>query len=127
MCRTLIIVALLLALGNPHTRAGDENVTVTTSRRVHPVLIRNEFGALLQIVMDVQRGKDLRLQAMHFTLDGTDDVGDLESLSLFATGDKEEFATALPFGKPIDAAKRLHFAAISCCAPERTFSGCPVG
>ena len=99
MGRTLIIAAIMFALGNPHTQAGGEDVTVTTSRRVHPVLIRSEAGALLQIVMDVQRAKDLHLQAMHFTLDGTDDVGDLESLSLFATGDKQEFATAIPFGR----------------------------
>jgi sialidase-1 len=109
MGRTLIIAAIMFALGNPHTQAGGEDVTVTTSRRVHPVLIRSEAGALLQIVMDVQRAKDLHLQAMHFTLDGTDDVGDLESLSLFATGDKQEFATAIPFGKPIDAAKTVAF------------------
>ena len=109
MGRTLIIAAIMFALGNPHTQADGEDVTVTTSRRVHPVLIRSEAGALLQIVMDVQRGKDLRLQAMHFTLDGTDDVGDLASVSLFATGDKQEFATAIPFGKPIDAAKTVAF------------------
>src|SRR6185312_13533409 len=100
MGRTLIVAAIMFALGSPHTYAGGEDVAVTTSRRVHPVLIRNEFGALLQNVMDVQRGKDLRLQALHFKLDDTDDVGDLESLSLFATGDKQEFATAIPFGKP---------------------------
>jgi sialidase-1 len=109
MNRILIIATLVFAMGNPPAQAGGEDVTVTTSRRVHPVLIRNEAGALLQIVVDVPRTKGVRLQAMHFTLDGTDDVGDLESLSLFATGDKREFATTTSFGKPIEAAKALAF------------------
>jgi sialidase-1 len=109
MSRTLIIALLGFALGTPHTQAGGEHVTVTTSRRVYPVLIRNDAGDLLQIVVDVPRNKDVRLQAMHFTLDGTDDVGDLESLSLFATGDKRKFATTTSFGKPIEAAKALAF------------------
>jgi len=112
MSRTLMISAGLIGLlsfGTPGADGGGEDVAVTTSRRVHPVLIRNEAGALLQIVVEVQGAKDARLQAMHFTLEGTDDVGDLESLSLFATGDKLEFTTATPFGKPIDAAKAVAF------------------
>ena len=109
MSRTFIAAGLvcLLSLGNSCAHAAGEDVTVTTSRRVHPVLIRNDAGSLLQIVVDVPRGKDLGLQAMHFKLDGTDDVSDLESLSLFATGDKQEFATTTPVGKPIDAAKSV--------------------
>jgi hypothetical protein len=34
--------------------------------------------------VDLQRGKDVRFQAMHVTLDGNDDI---ESLTSFATGD----------------------------------------
>lgn len=109
MSRTLIIVALLFSLGNSHTQAGDENVSVTTSRRVHPLLIRNEAGALLELVVNVPPNKDVRLQGMHFALNGTDDVGDIESLSLFSTGDKQEFATAAPFGKTQGAAKAIAF------------------
>ncbi len=111
MNRTLITAGLvwLLSFGHAYAQKAGENVTVTTSRPVHPVLIRNDAGAVLQIVVDVQPNKDVRLQALHVTLDGTDDVADIESLSLFATGDKQEFATAIPFGKPHDAATTVAF------------------
>ena len=111
MNRTLITAGLvwLLSFGHAYAQKAGENVTVTTSRPVHPVLIRNDAGAVLQIVADVQPNKDVRLQALHVTLDGTDDVADIESLSLFATGDKQEFATAIPFGKPHDAATTVAF------------------
>lgn len=102
------LVALLL-LGEPSARAAEDDVGVTTSRRVHPVLIRNDANALLQIVVNVQCDQDVRLQGIHFTLEGTDDVGDLESLALFTTNDKQEFAATAGYGKPADAAKSLAF------------------
>ncbi|MBI2807370.1 MAG: alpha/beta hydrolase fold domain-containing protein [Planctomycetes bacterium] len=107
MNRMAIVAGLVfvLSIANPGVPAAGQDVTVTTARRVHPVLIRNEAGALLQIVVDVQRDTDLRLQAMHFALDGTDDVSDLESLGLFSTGARQDFATTTPFGKPTGAAK----------------------
>jgi len=111
MSRALIATGFLwlLSFGHPCVHAAGEDVSVTTSRQVHPLLIRNEAGSLLKIVIAVQPGKDQRLQAMHFTLDGTDDLGDLESLSLFVTGDKREFVTTTSFGKPQVAAKTLVF------------------
>ncbi|MBM4072105.1 MAG: sialidase, partial [Planctomycetes bacterium] len=111
MSRALIATGLvwLLSFGHSCVHAAGEDVSVTTSRQVHPLLIRNEAGSLLRIVITVPPGKDQRLQAMHFTLDGTDDIGDLESLSLFVTGDKQEFMTTTSFGKPQVAAKTLVF------------------
>ena len=96
-------------LGNSFAQAAGEDIAVTTSRPVHPVLIRNEHNILLQIVVDVQHEKEARLQAMHFAFDGSDDVGDLASLALFATGDKQQFTSASPFGKTMDAARTVAF------------------
>ncbi|MBI1917052.1 MAG: exo-alpha-sialidase [Planctomycetes bacterium] len=96
-------------VGSPIAQAAGEDVTVTMSRRVHPVLIRNEYNILLQIVVDVQCEKEVRLQAMHFLLDRSDDVGDLASLALFATGDKQEFSPTSPFGKPMGPVRKVAF------------------
>lgn len=109
MSRSVMFVvglACLLSPANPCAFAGDESGAVTTFRRVQPLLIRNEAGTLLQIVVEVPGGKDVRLQTLQFTLDG---VGDLESLSLFSTGDKHEFATGTPLGKSVEAAKTVSF------------------
>lgn len=107
--RILIVAGLgcwisLFCMG---TQAIGEEITVTASRRVHPILIRNEAGALLQIVVKVPLNKDVKLSAIHFKLEGTDEVGDLESLSVFSTADKQEFTTNVPFGKPIHAAQEI--------------------
>src|SRR5947207_11384010 len=94
----------MVVCGDSVGRGAGEGVTVTMSRRVHPVLIRNEHNILLQIVVEVQREKEVRLRAMHFALDRSDAVGDLASLALFATGDKQEFSPASPFGKTMGPA-----------------------
>jgi len=114
MIRSLMTLAGLVGfscLGNPFAQAFPEgiDITVTTSRRVHPILIRNEHNALLQIVVNVEGDKEVRLQAMHFALDGSDAVGDLDSLALFATGDKPAFSPASPCGKPSGAARTVVF------------------
>ena len=113
MRRWLTLAGLLWCscLGNPFAQAAGEGVTVTTLRGVHPVLIRNEHNILLQIVVDVQGEKEVRLKAMHFAFDKSDDVGDLASLGLFATGDKQEFSPTSPFGKTIDPARAVAFRA----------------
>lgn len=110
-CMIVFGCACLMSVAVPGAGAADDGVAVTTARRVHPLLIRNDAGALLQIVVEAPRGNDVRLQALHFKLDGTDDPGDLESLSLFATGDKLEFSTSTPIGKSIAAARTLTFRA----------------
>lgn len=104
-----IVVALTVGLSFGKPLTADEDVAVTTSRRVQPMLIRNEAGPLLQIVVEVPRGSNVRLKAMHFALEGTDDVSDIESLSLFATGDKQEFATTAPIGTSRKAQPTIAF------------------
>jgi sialidase-1 len=76
---------------------------------VHPVLIRNEHGPLLRINIDAVDPTDVRVSAVSFKLDGTDDINDLESLALFSTGDKDGFSPAAPFGEPVKPAAEVTF------------------
>lgn len=66
-------------------------VSAVASQPVHPVLIRNENSPLTRVVVEIAKGVEVRAKSFVFRLDGTDDLGDLESLSLFSIGDKEEF------------------------------------
>lgn len=84
-------------------------ITATATSPIHPVLIRNEHGPLLRVVVEASNPKDVRVNAVSFRLDGTDDLADLDSLTLFATGDKVEFSSAMPFGEPIKPAKEVKF------------------
>ena len=91
--------------GNPLTL----QVTMSSSTPVHPVLIRNEHGPLTRLIVEVKNDEGARVTAIDFKLDGTDDLGDLESLTLFSTGDKTEFSAATPFGKSVMPAKHVTF------------------
>ncbi len=78
--------------------SGIDGVEATAVRPVVPLLIRNEHNPLLRVVVDVGRVKgalwardDVRLTSMTFSLAGTDDLGDLASLQLLASGNDEEF------------------------------------
>lgn len=102
-------LALCWCLANPPAPAAEGDVTVTTMRRVHPVLTRNDHNPLVQVIVEVQGEKEVRLKAVHFTLDRCDDVADLVSLELFTAGDREAFSASAPFGKPAAPAKAVTF------------------
>ena len=87
-------------------------LTASMTQPVHPVLIRNEHGPLLRVIVDAADPKDVRVNAVSFKFDGTDDLGDLDSLTLFSTGDKEdkeEFASTTRFGEPAKPAATVTF------------------
>jgi sialidase-1 len=86
-----------------------QGLAAFTTCPVHPILIRNEHGPVLRVVVDAAGPRDVRLNAVSFRLDGTDDLGDLDSLTLFSTGDKEEFSPATQFGEPVRPAAEVTF------------------
>ncbi len=59
--------------------------TATVSQRVHPVLIGNDLNALLQIAIDVEESNTYAT-AFTFSLDGCDDLSDVDALQLFCSG-----------------------------------------
>ena len=92
-------------------------IQVTTSSPNYPVLIRNEHGPLVRIVVDVADSADVEVEAVEFQLAGTDDLDDLESLTLFWTGDKETFSPENQFGDSAKPAATVAFRS------QRTLSG----
>ncbi len=117
--RPLCFAALLFGIAGS-TQGQDSNadgslvpptlkVSAVSSQPVHPVLIRNEHGPLTRVVVQVEDSIDARANSFVFTFDGTDDLGDLESLSLFSTGDKDEFSSATRIGEPATPAREVTF------------------
>jgi sialidase-1 len=62
-------------------------VEATAAQRVHPLLIRNDHNSLIHVVVEVGQ-EDVRATSLTFSLRGTDDLGDIENLRLFYSGDK---------------------------------------
>ena len=104
-----LAAALLLLTSNTHGEDAPQGLTAATTRRVHPVLIRNERNALLEVVVDVQRTDEVRLRSFAFTLSGTEKLGDLELLELLYTGDKHEFVAGTAFGTAAPSASKISF------------------
>ncbi|MDA1055213.1 MAG: exo-alpha-sialidase [Planctomycetota bacterium] len=116
---TTTLVAATFPLVRDLPAAGPDRVdglTAVSSQPVHPVLIRNESASLTRVVVMVEKGVDARTAAFVFKLDGTDDLGDLESLALYSTGDKDEFSPATPIGARAKPGEKVKFRA------ERTLS-----
>ena len=86
-----------------------EGLTAAVTRPVHPVLIRNEHCPLMRVVVEVEKSVESRVSSLVFELDGVDDLGDLESLTLFDTGDKEAFSPTTPLGEPVMPAAEITF------------------
>lgn len=77
--------------------AGEAASPVMVSQREHPVLIGNDLNSLLQVTIDVEVA-GVPATAFMFSLDGCDDVNDIDILSLYYSG------TVLP--EKLDAFRR---------------------
>lgn len=76
-------------------------------RPVHPILIRNEHGPMLRIVIYNASGNEARLTSFEFSLAGTDDLADIQSLQLFSTGKLERFSPATPVGASFSPSQKM--------------------
>ena len=95
---TFAAMALLLFSQAVYAEKPIPGITARVTRPVHPILIRNKHGPLLRILIQVDPGTQAHLNSLTFQLQGTNDLKDLDSLSLFATGEKAEFSPAVPIG-----------------------------
>lgn len=78
-------------------------VTAVVRRPIHPVLIRNEQDPVLKIAIEVPNQQEVSLKSIGITLKGTTELGDIDSLQLFSTADREEFDATKPLGESFKA------------------------
>ena len=82
----------------------------TTRQRVHPVLVRNAHNALLRVAVEVADGSpDADVTSFEISLDGTDDLKDIDAMQLFHCDTPESLSTASRFGKPHKARRSVVF------------------
>jgi hypothetical protein len=105
------LAVLLCCAANAITHSAVEaadpaGIQASSSNPIHPVLIRNEYGPIVRVVVDVNDATDAKVEAVEFQLDCTDEI---ESLTLFWSGDKERFSAEIPFGDPAEPASTVEF------------------
>lgn len=104
---TAAFLSVALSAAEPATPDAT-SVTATFRQGKHPLLIRNDDSPVLQVAVNSPR-RGVVLDALTVSLDGTDDLGDIESLRLFTTGDRETFDTTALFGDARAAADEVTF------------------
>lgn len=109
--RSLSILSLALLLAS-FSVAWAENPSATVRRPIHPLLIRNDFGPMLQVTLIVPEGQSIDLRSFEFTLTATnpssEDVSEIVDVwQLFTTGDKPQFSSETPLGAPYSPASVL--------------------
>ena len=92
----LVILSCQLLLMRPCALSAE--LKVTCASPVHPILIRNEHGPIVKVIVDLPEGLQGEVEAFEFSLEGTDEVSDLQSLSLYSTGSEDRFSTETQFG-----------------------------
>lgn len=102
----IALVVLPLAVSISCSPSG-ERLDFSVVDPVHPVLIRNPQNVLLRVT--VNAAAESELTSMQFSTEGTTDLAGLESLALFATGAKTEFAMDRPFGNAEPPSKNVAF------------------
>jgi sialidase-1 len=91
-----VILACQLFLMRPCALIAELKVTCLSP--VHPILIRNEHGPIVKVVVDIPEGSQGEVDTFEFSLEGTDELSDLQSLSLYSTGSEDRFSSETPFG-----------------------------
>jgi sialidase-1 len=114
-----VVAALCLFAGQVRSADPPRGLQASAASPVHPVLIRNEHGPLVRVDVELAEPQDIRAKAFSFTLDGTDDLADIESLTLYSTADKEEFSSAARFGEPAAPGETMTFQGESSLRPGR--------
>ncbi len=89
----------LLTSSLAHDR--DPGVVASVVRPAHPVLIRNQHGPMLRVMIDVPTGQTARLTSLEFAMNGTDDLNDIEAIQLFDAGNQESFSSVAPIGEAV--------------------------
>jgi sialidase-1 len=115
-------------------------IDAASSQRVHPVLIRNEYNGLVTVAIEVDK-PGVRVTEFTFSLDGTDDLRDIESLAFYSSdrhdprrlevfrngntyaGDKQAVTAELtvPFGEVSLPANQVIFKGNQLLAPGVNF------
>jgi sialidase-1 len=90
---------------------GTDGLAAKVTQQVHPVLIRNDHNVLLQLVIESKRTSPASLRSVAVSLDGTDDLSDIELLEVYHTGAKPTFAADARFGGPVQPAPKVSFEA----------------
>ncbi len=88
---------------------GAPKVSAVSLQPVHPMLLRNEHGTVTRVMIDVTDGADSFVKTFNFNLVGTDTLGDIESLTLYSTGDSDKFSPSMAIGEPTRHAATITF------------------
>ena len=106
LCIAVSLVLFLTLSALPTTSAAD--LQATQRQRVHPVLIRKDHNALLGLEIESNQ-KSVFLESVTVSLEGTDDLGDVDRLEIVSTGQDGEFSASTRFGDALAPAKELTF------------------
>lgn len=99
---TLLLAALMIHAQPGPARADDADrgdLTASFSQRVHPVLIRNDHNPLFHLVITADKPFVI-VNSIAVSLEGTDDVADVEALEMFVT-DGDAFTADARFGDAV--------------------------
>ena len=107
--KRLACLLMLAALQSPNDANADDAVVVKSAQRVHPVLIRRDYNPLLQVHIEAKQ-KEVFLTSITLSLEGTDDVTDIESLQMFLVDDFGGFSTGHEFADRAAPATEVTFA-----------------
>ena len=107
--RMLLLAAFAIAwigkLPNGLAQVPSQGLIAKVVRPVHPILIRNQYGPLLCVLIDNAKRQSTQLASMEFSLEGTDNLNDIESVELFGTGNQETFSPSTPIGQAVAATR----------------------
>lgn len=87
-----------------------QNIKIEISQKQLPVLTNKEANEILKITVIKNDSLPAVVNKLNISTEGTTDLNDIESVSIFYSGDKDRFSIKTAFGNPIPPTKNMSFA-----------------
>ena len=100
---TLLAALLLIACGTT------DEVSVSLTSPVLPVLTQKKFNPVQQIALIRQLPEEYTLEKVVLSLEGTTEIGDIAKVSLFKADEKGNFDTNITVGEAVPEGNRISF------------------
>ena len=112
----LLATFLVVSCGQPKVK-----FEVTTSQKVIPVLIGKDNNVVLQVRINIEENKDCTLNSLKLTTQGTTDWQDIETTSIYYTGQSDVFQDYVLFASRQPGAALYQFKAEQTLKPGNNY------
>ena len=110
MKKIVLPLFVLILCTSVNCNGDKDGVTITTTQDTIPVLIGKDRNPVLKILVDIPGDmNDIDLSELVVNSSGTNDINDIDSVSIYYTGSKERVKDPAQYGETLSPSRKMVF------------------